>query len=134
MPGKIQYHKDKENRKDANTWCFVPKIDRRGGVRENAGRRRKDKLIYKGKEYHFSELAKLATVKKLVLKDRIDRKWPLEKAMHEPVAKKHQLMGYKDAVEMYQYTMRRFLTKHQRLASYKRLVTEMKEQRMKKAA
>lgn len=39
-----------------------------------------------------------------------------------------------DGIEMVHFIMRRFLTKENRLESYKRLISELKEQRMSKAA
>lgn len=92
-------------------------------------------IKYKGKYWQVGQLAKRFNLLPVTLAKRIYQyKWPLERCLTTLPKPQHKAINYDDAVELYQHTMRRFLTKKQRLESYKRLITEMKEQRLQKAA
>lgn len=96
------------------------------------------KHTYKGQTLGIGEWAKILNVKTRLLCTRIYRDgWTLEEAFTTKVRNRkpdEQRLNYDDGVEMYLFSMRRFYTKQHRLESYKRVIAEMKQQRMRKAA
>lgn len=92
-------------------------------------------ITYKGETLQIGQWAKRCNISPQTLAERIYKnKWSLKIAFTKSPTPQNKTLNYSDGIELYQYTMRRFLTKQQRLESYKRLILEMKEQRMKKAA
>lgn len=83
-----------------------------------------------GESLTILEISKKYDINQATLYDRIAKGWSPEKVIDPGLSK----AGVHRGVNEFNFMMRRFYTKEQRLESYKRLITEMKEQRMKRAA
>lgn len=90
-------------------------------------------IYLNGVKYTIKEASKQFGVNPRTLRRRLNNKLS-ECDVVNPERYAYNHARLKNGIKAYMLMMRNFYTKEQRLESYKRLILQMKEQRMKKAA